>query len=133
VYRYSPPWQLLEPLEPLDPQQSLVEVDRGHELIIAFLDRYGGWHDSCLSLGTQAVDGLARWFGVRGDTDELMYRQQQYNHTRSQTIKRRNSKVTNNQSRTLDFALEDDGDDSDSDHEYDADKQGVLRFQPSWL
>eukprot|EP00045_Choanoeca_perplexa_P014561 m.172480 g.172480 ORF g.172480 m.172480 type:complete len:592 (-) comp16717_c0_seq2:1632-3407(-) len=73
--------------------------------------------------GTQAVDGLARWFGVRGDRDELMYRQQQYNQTRSQTLKRRSSKVTNNQSRTLDFALDDDGDDSGSDQEYNADKQ----------
>eukprot|EP00730_Choanoeca_flexa_P003670 TRINITY_DN11470_c1_g4_i1.p1 TRINITY_DN11470_c1_g4~~TRINITY_DN11470_c1_g4_i1.p1 ORF type:complete len:597 (+),score=131.65 TRINITY_DN11470_c1_g4_i1:75-1865(+) len=73
--------------------------------------------------GTQAVDGIARWFGVAGDRDELLYRQQQYKMTRGQTMKRRNNQMTNNQNATLDFALEEDESESGSDNEYDADKQ----------
>lgn len=42
--------------------------------------------------GSQALDGLGRWFGVKGDEDELRYRQEQYVAQRQQT--RRGSRRT---------------------------------------
>ncbi|EDQ87669.1 uncharacterized protein MONBRDRAFT_27089 [Monosiga brevicollis MX1] len=84
--------------------------------------------------GERAFDGMARWLGVRGDEDELAYRQQQYNYTKAmgQTLHRRNKTLTKAQEDMLELAAEED---DSSDHRFDpekADHQTTRDPQQGW-
>lgn len=75
------------------------------------------------------ADGLGRWLGVKGDEEELMFRQHQYQHTKATETLRKNRGLTSGQAANLD-AIDSD---SDVDDDFDPDKAGAFHASPSCL
>ena len=78
-----------------------------------------------MGAGTQAIDGIARWLGVKGDEEELQYRQQQYNYTKAAgntMTAHRPHRITEQHLKMLELAETDDHLD---ENEFNPDKQGT--------